>query len=142
MTWEGLFFPKISYFYTIQPTLMLQTLVHYFLHFIFIGAIAYWYDKKNWKRNWLILLGTMAVDIDHLIANPIFAENRCSIGFHLLHSEYVIPLYFLGAIFLKNYTLRLVAIGLAFHMVTDTIDCFWMYSKCSCEFFEVFQGLR
>lgn len=121
---------------------MLQTLVHYFLHFIFIGAIAYWYDKNNWKRNWLILLGTMAVDIDHLIANPIFAENRCSIGFHLLHSEYVIPLYFLGAFFLKNYTLRLVAIGLAFHMVTDTIDCFWMYSKCHCEFFEVFQGLR
>lgn len=121
---------------------MLQTIVHYFLHFIFIGAIAYWYDKENWKRNWLILVSTMAVDIDHVIANPIFHPHRCSIGFHLLHSEYIIPLYFLGAIFLKNYTLRLVSIGLAFHMITDFIDCLWMYAECECEAEEAFQGLQ
>ena len=120
---------------------MLQTLVHYFFHFIFIGAIAYWYDKNNWKRNWLILLGTMVVDIDHLIADPIFHPTRCSVGFHHLHSEYIIPFYFLAAVFLKHYILRLIAIGLAFHMLTDFIDCLWMYSKCECEFYEVFQGL-
>ncbi len=120
---------------------MLQSIVHYFLHFIFIGAIAYSYDKKNWKRNWLILLATMLVDLDHLLANPVFAPNRCSIGFHLLHSIYVIPLYFLGVIFLKNNLLRLIAIGLAFHMITDFIDCLWMYFECNCEFFDIFRGL-
>lgn len=121
---------------------MLQTITHYFLHFIFIGAIAYWYDKTNWKKYWLILLATMLVDLDHLLATPIFSPGRCSIGFHYLHSEYVIPFYFLGAIFIKHKILRLVLIGLAFHMITDFIDCVWMYSKCEeCSAKEVFEGL-
>ncbi|WP_245234975.1 DUF6122 family protein, partial [Tamlana crocina] len=60
---------------------MLQTVVHYFLHFIFIGAIAYGYDSNNWKKYWLILLATMLVDLDHLLATPIFQPGRCSIGF-------------------------------------------------------------
>ena len=120
---------------------MLQTFTHYFLHFIFIGAIAYWYDKKNWKKYWLILLATMLVDLDHLLATPIFSPGRCSIGFHVLHSEYVIPLYFLGGLYIKHRVIRLIMIGLAFHMVTDTIDCLWMFSKCEeCSAGEVFNG--
>ena len=36
----------------------------------------------------------------------------------------------------------LVLIGLAFHMITDFIDCVWMYSKCEeCSAKEVFEGL-
>lgn len=109
---------------------MLQTFVHYFLHFIFIGAIAYWYDKKHWKRNWLILLGTMVIDVDHLLANPIFDPNRCGIGFHPLHSEIAILIYLLGAIFIKHRIIKLMFIGLLFHIITDSIDCLWMFSKC------------
>lgn len=121
---------------------MLQTITHYFLHLIFIGAIAYWYDKNNWKKYWLILLATMLVDLDHLLATPIFHPGRCSIGFHVLHSEYVIPLYFLGAVLIKHKIIRLIMIGLAFHMVTDTIDCLWMYSECdSCSMAEIFTGI-
>lgn len=120
---------------------MLQTVVHYFLHFIFIGVIAYWYDRKNWKKGWLILLATMLVDVDHIVANPMFMADRCGIGFHPLHSEYVIPFYFLGAIFLRRSVLKLVAIGLAFHMITDSIDCFWMYAKCAdCKLSDVFNS--
>ena len=120
---------------------MFQTLVHYSLHFLVIGAIAYWYDKKHWKRNWLILLSTMLVDLDHLLADPIFHPGRCSVGYHILHSEYVIPIYFLGAAFLKRSVLKVIFIGLSFHMFTDFTDCVWMYSECgSCEIREVFSG--
>ncbi len=71
------------------------------------------------------MLATLLVDADHLLATPIFDENRESIGFHPLHSYYAIAIYFLGAIFLKgNY--RIVAIGLLFHMFTDFQDYyFW-----------------
>jgi hypothetical protein len=109
---------------------MLQTSIHYFLHFIAIGAIAYWYDKKHWKRNWLILIGTMVMDVDHLLATPVFDPNRCGIGFHPLHSEIAILIYLLGAIFVKHRILKLVFIGLLFHIITDSIDCLWMFSKC------------
>lgn len=106
---------------------MLQTIVHYFLHFLAIGLIAYIYDPQKWKIYWLILLSTMLVDLDHLLAQPIFEAGRCSIGFHPLHSEFIIPLYFLGAIFIKNKILKLIFIGLCFHMFTDGVDCLWMY---------------
>lgn len=109
----------------------MQTLTHYFLHFIFIGAIAYWYDKKNWKRNWLILLATMVVDVDHVFADPLFDPDRCGIGYHPLHSYYAITAYILGVFFIKHYTLRLIFIGLLFHMITDFIDCLWMFSYCT-----------
>lgn len=113
---------------------MLQSLVHYFLHFLAIGIIAYFYDKKTWKRNWLILLGTMLVDLDHLFADPLFDPDRCGIGFHPLHSEIMIPIYFLGSVFVKHRTLKLIFIGLLFHMITDSIDCLWMFSECQdCE---------
>ena len=39
-----------------------------------------------WKMVWLIMMLTMLVDLDHLLANPIYDPNRCSIGFHPLHS--------------------------------------------------------
>ena len=112
---------------------MLQQLVHYSLHFLVIGVIAYCYDRKHWKKNWLILLATMLVDLDHVVADPIFLEGRCSIGFHPLHSYFVIPLYLLGAIFIKHKILKLIFIGLVFHMFTDFIDCFWMYSDAENE---------
>lgn len=119
---------------------MLQPLLHYSLHFLVIGGIAYLYDKRNWKRNWLILLATMLVDLDHLLADPIFHPGRCSVGFHYLHSFYVIPFYFLGAAFLKKSVWKLILIGLAFHMFTDFVDCLWMFRECGgCEIPEYFR---
>ncbi len=37
----------------------------------------------------------MLVDIDHLLATPVYDPNRCSIGFHPLHGFYPIALYVL-----------------------------------------------
>ena len=101
---------------------ILQTFVHYFLH---LGApffIAKYLFKDNWRRAWVILLLTMAVDIDHLLATPIFDPNRCSIGFHPLHSYYAIGAYLL--MLLVPGRGRIIAVGLLFHMLTDFQDCY------------------
>ncbi|WP_425575839.1 DUF6122 family protein [Nibribacter koreensis] len=41
---------------------------------------------QAWKRIYLILTATMLVDLDHLLVDPIFQANRCSINFHYLHT--------------------------------------------------------
>jgi hypothetical protein len=97
-----------------------RTLVHYSLHLLLPGFIAYKFYRQSWKHVWLILLSTMLVDLDHLFASPIFDPNRCSIGFHLLHSYPAILIYFIMLIPSKT---RLVAIGLVLHMMTDFLDC-------------------
>ncbi len=109
----------------------LQQIVHYSLHFLAIGIIAYLYDKEKWLKYWLILAATMLVDLDHLLAVPMFDPERCSIGFHPLHSEIAITLYVLGMIFIRNKVLKLISIGLFFHMLTDFTDCIWTYAKCA-----------
>ena len=102
--------------------MLLQPIVHYSLHLLFPGVIAWLLFRSNWKRSWLIMLATMLVDLDHLLANPVFDAGRCSIGFHPLHSYYAIGVYFL-LLFPKNT--RVVAIGLLLHMFTDYQDCWW-----------------
>ncbi|WP_151893980.1 DUF6122 family protein [Patiriisocius marinistellae] len=102
---------------------MLQTITHYSLHLLFPAAIAWVFFRANWKKAYLILLATMLVDIDHLFADPMFDPDRCSVGFHFLHSYIAIMCYTL-LLFFKKF--RVVAIGLLFHMATDLIDCFWM----------------
>ena len=69
------------------------------------------------------MLATMLIDLDHLLATPIFDPNRCSIGFHPLHSYYAIAVY-IGLLFYKKT--RIIAIGLLLHMLTDFQDCMWM----------------
>ena len=67
------------------------------------------------------MIATMAVDLDHLLANPIYDPNRCSIGFHPLHSYIAIGIYAGLLIFPR---LRIMAIGLLIHMALDYVDCF------------------
>jgi len=93
------------------------------MHFLLPGAIAYYFFRDNWKKVWLIFILTMLVDLDHLLATPIFSATRCSINFHILHSYFAIAIYFLALFFKKT---RIVAIGLLLHMLTDAIDCLWI----------------
>lgn len=101
---------------------MLQTLVHYSFHFLVPGLIAFVFYREQWQRAWLILLLTMLVDLDHLLADPIFDPNRCSFGFHPLHSYWALAIYIAMLFFKKT---RLVAIGLVLHLLTDFMDCVW-----------------
>ena len=103
----------------------LQTIIHYSLHFLFPAILAWLLFKKDWKMAWMIMIATMLVDIDHLLATPMFDPNRCSIGFHPLHSICAIILYFL-MLFIPNKYIKIIAVGLLFHMLTDLQDCLWM----------------
>ncbi|OUS16503.1 hypothetical protein A9Q93_05665 [Nonlabens dokdonensis] len=106
----------------------MQTTLHYFLHLGFPFFIAYFFFKKDWKNAYLILLATMLVDIDHLLATPIFEANRCSINYHPLHSYYAMLVYAALLFFRKPF--KIIGIGLLFHMLTDFIDCLMMYAQC------------
>ena len=97
--------------------------IHYSLHLLFPGLIAYVFFKEHWKKAWLIMLLTMMIDLDHLWANPVFDANRCSINFHPLHTYLAGIIYVLGLFFNKT---RIVAIGLLLHLLTDALDCLWL----------------
>ena len=104
-------------------SLSLQTVVHYSLHLLFPGLIAWLFFRKHWKKAWLIMLLTMLVDLDHLLTTPVFDPNRCSIGFHPLHSYSAIVAYIIMCFHPKT---RIVGVGLSVHMMTDLLDCLWM----------------
>jgi hypothetical protein len=69
------------------------------------------------------MMGTMLVDLDHLLAAPIYDPLRCSMGFHPLHSVIPVGIYVLLCFIPK---LRVVGIGLIIHMLLDTADCLVM----------------
>lgn len=102
----------------------MQTFVHYFLHFGAPLIIALVFFRKEWKKIYFILFITMLIDLDHLLATPIFDPNRCSINFHFLHTYIAIGIYGL-LLFLKK-PFNILGIGLLFHMLTDAIDCLFM----------------
>ncbi|WP_316842022.1 DUF6122 family protein [Pedobacter gandavensis] len=103
---------------------ILKSVLHYGMHFLMPGLIAYAFFRKEWKKAWLIMIATMLVDADHLLATPIFDPGRCSVGYHPLHSYNAIAVYFVLLFFPKT---RIIAVGLIFHMFTDWQDCQWLH---------------
>ena len=87
------------------------------------GLVALGFYRRNFWRAWGIMCLAMLVDVDHLLASPIYDPARCSIGFHPLHSELAIAGYGLA---LLAEPLRLLAIGLLLHMALDGLDCLLM----------------
>lgn len=66
------------------------------------------------------MLATMLVDLDHLLASPVYDPARCSMGFHPLHQWPAILVY---ALIVLVRPLRLLGIGLLIHMLLDGLDC-------------------
>lgn len=66
---------------------------------------------------------TILIDLDHLLADPIYDPNRCSIGFHPLHT-YPAILVYIGLLFSKKT--RVIGIGLIIHILLDQLDCILM----------------
>ena len=95
-------------------------MIHIALHFIVPAILTALYFRKNWKSVYLMMIATMLVDLDHLIASPIYDPARCSIGFHPLHQLWFIVLYLLLCFIPKT---RIIGIGLIIHMLLDTVDC-------------------
>ena len=108
--------------------MLLQSIVHYSLHFAFPALIAFAFFRSDWVKVYLIFLATMLVDLDHFLVSPIFEASRCGFGFHLLHSYWAIAVYVLLLFFKRPF--RIIGIGLLFHMGTDLIDCLFSYHHC------------
>lgn len=102
---------------------MLQTIAHYGCHFLLPLLVAVLFFNAQWKTAYLIFLAGFLIDLDHLLATPIFDPNRCSIGFHPLHSYFATLVYLFLTI---PKTSRLVGIGLVIHIIADVIDCSFM----------------
>ena len=113
-------------------------MIHIILHFIAPLLIAFIFYRSRWRNAALIMIATMIVDVDHLLADPIYDPNRCSIGFHPLHTTpaiifyvfmFVLPLILRRRDDLPKYQsaariVHLAGLGLLIHMVLDLTDCF------------------
>ena len=125
---------------------IVHTMVHLALHFVLPLLVALVFYRTTWRHSWLLLVSTMLVDIDHLLATPIYDPARCSIGFHPLHTAVPFAVYVvLFALPLLAWlwdkaapreraeadrskkpivrTLHLVGLGLIIHMALDWSDC-------------------
>ena len=95
-------------------------MLHLSYHFIVPAVVVAVFYRKNWKLSYVLLMSSMLVDLDHLLADPIYDPTRCSMGFHPLHSAIPLMGYFVLACIPKT---RLIGLGLLIHMGLDSIDC-------------------
>lgn len=91
------------------------------LHVTVPLAVAWFAYRYQFKKAFLIMLACIAIDVDHLLVTPILDPDRCSVGFHLLHSYWLCALYLVLALVRKT---RVLGLGLVIHIVLDAIECF------------------
>lgn len=110
---------------------------HIALHFIIPLLVALVFYRSRWRSTTIIMFATMLVDVDHLLADPIYDPNRCSIAFHPLHTWPAIVVYavlFLVPLIVSKRQVgedlqivmrisHLIGFGLLIHMVLDGLDC-------------------
>jgi len=99
-----------------------------------------WYNQE--ENEWVIVLegsGTILFEngIERVLNKgdylniPAHTKHKVTrtdpnIGFHPLHSYYAISVYFLLFFFSRTKTIKILSVGLLFHMFTDYQDCLWM----------------
>ena len=71
------------------------------------------------------MIAANLIDIDHLLATPIFDPARCSIGFHPLHSIWAALAYAIMLI-MPSWKWRAFAFGCLWHLAVDSGDCAMM----------------
>lgn len=116
-------------------------MMHIAFHFVVPMLAALVFYRAHWRRAALIMIATMLVDVDHLLADPIYDAERCSIGFHPLHTWPAIGVYVLlfllpvlfgrdrhlnrarGGFRPGARVIHWVGFGLLIHMALDSIDC-------------------
>jgi hypothetical protein len=102
---------------------MIRPIIHLLLHILVPAAVARAFFYPQWQKAWLIMLLTMVIDLDHLLASPIYDPDRCGIGFHPLHTWPAMGVFIALTFFDKT---RLVGLGLVLHIALDMSDCIWM----------------
>lgn len=97
--------------------------LHLILHVAVPLAIAFAFGGDDkWRVFWW-MLAAMVIDVDHLIADPIYAPGRCSIGFHPLHQWPAAMVYTLLSIAKPT---RWFGLGCLLHLALDALDCLMM----------------
>ena len=112
-------------------------MIHLALHFVVPLLVALAFYRGRWRSAVLIMISTMLIDADHLLADPIYDPDRCSIGFHPMHTAPVIAIY--AALFALPLlvgrggegpalnraprVLHLAGLGLLIHVALDWMDC-------------------
>ncbi|AFU98561.1 DUF6122 family protein [Simiduia agarivorans] len=96
------------------------SIVHLLLHILVPLALARLFARGQWLPVWGVMMATMLVDLDHLLATPLYDPERCSVTTHPLHRVWFWPVYGLMALWPKT---RWWGIGLLVHMGLDTSDC-------------------
>jgi hypothetical protein len=102
---------------------ILRNIVHYGFHFLVPFLFGYLFWRKNWKLAGLLMVSTMAIDLDHLLADPIFDPDRCGVGFHPMHTIWAAIAYVV-LFFFPSWKLKAIAVGCLFHLLTDSVDCY------------------
>ncbi|UXI70692.1 DUF6122 family protein [Tahibacter amnicola] len=107
---------------------MARPTVHIVLHVVVPWAVAWWGYRSRWRQCWLWLLVGWLIDVDHLLAESTYVPDRCSIGFHPLHTVPAAVAY-LGLTAWQRT--RWLGLGLCIHVLLDALDCIWMAASHS-----------
>lgn len=104
---------------------LLRHLVHYSNHLIVPCLFAWLWWPERWRVVGGVMVATIVIDMDHLLATPIFMADRCSLGFHPLHTVWAGALYVL-LLLPPIWWLRAIGAGCLWHLITDGLDCWLM----------------
>ena len=102
-----------------------EAILHYGGHWLAPLMFARLFAGSQWLRFGLVMLAANAIDLDHLLADPIFDPQRCSIGFHPLHRIAAAAGY-IGLALVPRWYVRAFGIGALWHLLVDWGDCLAM----------------
>lgn len=97
--------------------------IHIVLHLVIPLLVAWLFGGRDKRRAFVWMLAAMVIDLDHLVAVPIYAAGRCSIGFHPLH-QWPAALVYVGMSTLRPT--RWFGLGALLHLGLDALDCVMM----------------
>lgn len=98
-------------------------MLHIVLHFTIPALLALLVRSRPWWQVYALLILGMVVDVDHVLAVPVYDPLRCGMGFHPLHTWPAV-LFYAGLACWRPA--RLIGAGLLLHMLLDSIDCLGM----------------
>lgn len=105
---------------------VIQPFVHYGGHFLLPFALAWLAGRvlglQNWRAAGMIMTAMIVIDLDHLLATPIFDPGRCSIGYHPLHTIWAACGYML-MMAIPSWKWRAIGLGCLWHLAVDWGDC-------------------
>lgn len=95
-------------------------MLHLVLHVLVPALVTLiFYPRHSWAA-FIRLMAGMVIDVDHIMADPFYDSERCSINYHLLHTP--IPIIIYGALYFVP-RLRILSVGLIIHIILDYLNC-------------------